>query len=293
MLVKCWLAVALPPLASLSSQRIAPTQQDKSWKSRVSPGESRVGQGRSPIRSPLWPSIRFPFSPFELVLQRLGWQPWQGDRRARDCRAVGASPAAAHIWITRCCSVNRLPARGVDRLARGGRGDEPQGRRQRVRSLPMTLGCVSRFLAAPPVLLLLSACAHTPRQSTSARVPPISSAEAPAANPTTDSTREYAGEWETGFETSVFRGCNGSTPAKVWVSLAPGASERARWSDNTGASANTRTYYVRVRGILRGPASHRRLGDGYGHLGGSDYELYVTRVLEVKPPGEPNCLIRR
>lgn len=160
-------------------------------------------------------------------------------------------------------------------------------------SLPMTQECVSRFFPQLPVWLLLTACAHTPRQSTPPRVPPTSSAESPAAITTTDSTREYTGEWETGFETSVFRGCNGSMPAKVWVSLAPGASANARWSDNTRAAANTRTYYVRVRGILRGPASHRRLGDGFGHLGGSDYELYVTRVLEVKPPGEPNCLIRR
>ncbi|HEY2855168.1 MAG TPA: hypothetical protein VGJ18_20085 [Gemmatimonadaceae bacterium] len=67
-----------------------------------------------------------------------------------------------------------------------------------------------------------------------------------------------------------------------------------RWSDsNIGGGANTMTYYVRVRGILRGPAAHRRIGDGYGHLGAADYELYVTRVLEVKPPGEPNCIIRR
>ena len=107
-----------------------------------------------------------------------------------------------------------------------------------------------------------------------------------------DSTREYSGEWESGFETSVFRGCNGTVPGNVWVSLAPGASAGTRWSDNT-VSAGTRTYYVRVRGILRGPADRRRVGTGYGHLGGADYELYITRVLEVKPPGAPNCVIRR
>lgn len=158
-------------------------------------------------------------------------------------------------------------------------------------SLSMTRGCVWRFFHV--LALVLAACTRAAHQSTAPRVPAASSAESPIAKPTTDSTREYTGEWETGFETSVFRGCNGSTPAKVWVRLAPGASESARWSDNTGAAANTRTYYVRVRGILRGPASHRKIGDGYGHLGGSDYELYVTRVLEVEPPGEPNCLIRR
>jgi hypothetical protein len=110
---------------------------------------------------------------------------------------------------------------------------------------------------------------------------------------TTDSTREYGGEWESGFETSVFRGCNGTVPARVWVRLAPGASAGTRWSDNVGSAASTRTYFVRVRGILRGPADRRVIGSGYGHLGSADYELYVTRVLEVKPPGEPNCTIRR
>lgn len=109
----------------------------------------------------------------------------------------------------------------------------------------------------------------------------------------TDSTREYSGEWESGFESSVFRGCNGTVPANVWVSMAPGASASTRWSDNVGRGASTRTYFVRVRGILRGPAVRRGLGSGYGHLGIADYELYVTRVLEVKPPGEPNCVIHR
>ena len=111
---------------------------------------------------------------------------------------------------------------------------------------------------------------------------------------TSDSTRDYSGEWETGFEKSVFRGCNGSTPPKVWVTLARDATVGARWSEsNVGGGASTRTYYVRVRGILRGPAAHGHIGDGYGHLGGADYELYVIRVLEVRPPGEPNCVIRR
>jgi hypothetical protein len=74
--------------------------------------------------------------------------------------------------------------------------------------------------------------------------------------------------------------------------MAPGASAGTRWLDNIGRGASTRTYYVRVRGILRGPADRRRVGAGYGHLGSADYELYITRVLEVKTPGEPNCVIR-
>ena len=143
------------------------------------------------------------------------------------------------------------------------------------------------------VSLLVAACAQRTRQPIPARVPAAFSGDSPSRNTSTDSTREYTGEWETGFESSIFRGCNGSTPPKVWISLAPGATVGARWSESNIGGANARTYYVRVRGILRGPAAHRRIGDGYGHLGGADYELYVIRVLEVKPPGEPNCVVRR
>lgn len=112
-------------------------------------------------------------------------------------------------------------------------------------------------------------------------------------NVVTDSTREYSGEWESGSVTSVFRGCNGTMLGHVWVRLAPGATMGARWYDNSGGAASTRTYFVRVRGILRGPANRPETGTGYGRHGASDYELYVTRVLEVKPPGQPNCTIRR
>ena len=29
------------------------------------------------------------------------------------------------------------------------------------------------------------------------------------------------------------------------------------------------------------------------HLGSADYELLVTRLLEVRLPGEPDCVVRR
>lgn len=90
-------------------------------------------------------------------------------------------------------------------------------------------------------------------------------------------------------ETSLFHGCNGTLPVTVRVRLAPGASEGAHWSENTGGAPTTRTYYVRVRGILHGPLPQQRIGAA----GGGEYELYVTRVLEVKPPGQPNCVIHR
>ena len=132
------------------------------------------------------------------------------------------------------------------------------------------------------VLVLLAGCARAARQTTPARVPPSTpSRESQPVNTTTDSTRDYSGEWESGFESSILRGCNGTLPPKVWVSLAPGASEGAHWTEHNGGAPTTTTYYVRVRGILRPPQAHR------------PYELYVTRVLEVKPPGQPNCVIRR
>ena len=134
--------------------------------------------------------------------------------------------------------------------------------------------------------MLLSACAHGPRQTTTPRTPPAVPGDSRPVNTTTDSTREYSGEWESGLETSRFHGCNGTLPATVRVSLAPGASEGARWSENTGGAPTTRTYFVRVRGILRGPLPHQKIGAA----GGAEYELYVTRVLEVKPPHQPNCV---
>jgi len=92
---------------------------------------------------------------------------------------------------------------------------------------------------------------------------------------------------------SDFRGCNGTVPVNVWLSFAPGATTGIHWPGNMSSAADTKTYYMRVRGILRGPADRRRVGGGYGHLGGADYELYVTRVLDVEIPGEPNCTIQR
>ena len=147
-------------------------------------------------------------------------------------------------------------------------------------------------VAIAAVVVLAAACAHPAQQSAPARRPSTASSPARSTNTAVDSTREYRGEWESGFETSIFRGCNGTLPEKIWVSLAANANAGTKWLDSIG-TAGIRRYYVRVRGILRGPADRRKLGAGYGHLGSADYELYITRVLEVKPPGEPNCAIRR
>ncbi len=134
-------------------------------------------------------------------------------------------------------------------------------------------------------------CTHPSNPAPPVRPPAAPTRETRPTNRIPDSTREYSGEWDSGLESSYFRDCNGTLPGKVWVSLAPSAAVGTEWSDSTGA-AKTRRYYVRVRGILRGPVN-RRQGGGYGERGSADYELYVTRVLEVKRPGQPNCVVRR
>jgi hypothetical protein len=104
-----------------------------------------------------------------------------------------------------------------------------------------------------------------------------------------DSIREYHGEWESDFEASEFRDCDKAIAGKVWLAFAPGVAVKFP-KDNRLHVLIPTTVYVRVRGILRGPAPRpRRIGSGYGHGNGSDYELYVTRVLEVKLQEESEC----
>ena len=141
-------------------------------------------------------------------------------------------------------------------------------------------------------LLLADACSHPARQPGPQR-PPTQSSDSRVQKARADSTREYRGEWESGFETSTFRACNGAVFSNVWLTLAPGATTDVRWPNENLGGRNTFTYYVRVRGILRGPADRRHAGGGYGHLGSADYELLVTRLLEVRLPGEPDCPVRR
>lgn len=136
------------------------------------------------------------------------------------------------------------------------------------------------------------ACAQPARQTASTEKPRAQSTESRVQRARADSTREYRGEWESGFETSTFRGCNGAVVSNVWLTLAPGATTHVRWPDENLGGRNTFTYYVRLRGTLRGPAD-RRHGGGYGHLGSADYELLVTRLLEVRLPGQPDCVVTR
>src|SRR5690242_7222278 len=104
-----------------------------------------------------------------------------------------------------------------------------------------TVSALIRFSA---LVVLIAACSRSAPRTTPARVPPpparvpsTSSSESHAPATTGDSTREYSGEWESGVETSVFRGCNRSVPASVWVTLAPDAVLDTKWSDNPGAHA--------------------------------------------------------
>lgn len=150
-----------------------------------------------------------------------------------------------------------------------------------------------RVLPRSALVLLLADCARPARQTTPTERPKAQSAELRAQRARVDSTREYRGEWDAGFETSTFRACNGAVFSNVWLTLAPGAAADVQWPNDNLGGRNTFTYYVRVRGILRGPADRRHVGSGYGHLGRADFELYVTRLLEVRLPGEPDCVVKR
>src|SRR5256885_942195 len=143
------------------------------------------------------------------------------------------------------------------------------------------------LLRSSVVFLLAGACAHPARQTTPSERPPAESNASRVQKARADSTQEYRGEWDSGFQTSTFRGCNGTVFSNVWLTLAPGATTGARWPNENLGGRNTFTYYVRVRGILRGPADRHRVGGGYGHLGSADYELVVTPPLEVEAPGGP------
>src|SRR6478735_326452 len=86
-------------------------------------------------------------------------------------------------------------------------------------------------------VFLAAACARPARQTTSSEgpPPPAQSNESRVQKARADSTKEYRGEWDSGFETSTFRGCNGAVYSNVWLTLAPGATTGVRWpSDNLG-----------------------------------------------------------
>jgi hypothetical protein len=146
-----------------------------------------------------------------------------------------------------------------------------------------------RFLCICAVLPIVVACFRQRVEPVQSREPvlPIDTA---AVTSSSDSVREYRGEWESEFESSVFRQCDVKIPGSTWLQFAANVRPQFPPRANVVASNN---YYVRVLGILRGPADRRQFGAGFGHGNGSDYELYVTRILELKLPDETTCSVPR
>jgi hypothetical protein len=139
------------------------------------------------------------------------------------------------------------------------------------------------------VVAIALGCARSSGGSSAPSVSGVSVADA-VALASRDSIREYRGEWESEFEMSKFRACAGEIEGSIWLAFSPGVLPKFPERANVLTS---NTYYLRVLGILRGPAPRRRLGDGYGHGNASDYELVVTRILELKLPDESTCTIPR
>lgn len=100
----------------------------------------------------------------------------------------------------------------------------------------------------------------------------------------------YRGHYTVGFETSSFRPCEplpdlsatayGLEDYEAWLEFVEGVA-RTGWPD-VPAVFRGYTYYLRVRGTLRGPG-------GYGHMAVAPYLLLVDSVLDVRPPEDGDC----
>src|SRR5687768_16213647 len=115
-------------------------------------------------------------------------------------------------------------------------------------------------LCVSVVLIAVAGCARQGAQPNPSREPALPIEDSLHVKATTDSVREYRGEWESEFETSVFRRCDVKIPSSTWLGFAPGVRAQVPPRGNVIAP---NTYYVRVLGILRGPADRRRFGAGY------------------------------
>jgi hypothetical protein len=100
--------------------------------------------------------------------------------------------------------------------------------------------------------------------------------------PFTDSVGVFTGLWRTGFEQSEFTFCD-SAFGDAWADRDPGATEAPglEWPD-LKENEYERKVYIRVEGRLLGPWR-------YGHMGGSEFSLTITRVLEVRPWSGTAC----
>jgi hypothetical protein len=112
--------------------------------------------------------------------------------------------------------------------------------------------------------------------------------------PETTREVETAGYYKYGFEASDFTPCaplpvpdlTGTAyegaGGDVWVEWDPKAEAPARPWPKPSNEDPWPTVFVRWQGRLTGPGS-------YGHLGVGLYRLTVTKVLEVRPPGDRDC----
>ncbi len=91
----------------------------------------------------------------------------------------------------------------------------------------------------------------------------------------------FTGHWRSGFEESRFVPCDSVIP-EAWACLLPGAGDLVaeRWPK--GLDAYYPEVFVRWEGVLKGPWH-------YGHLGVSDYQITVERILEVRKPSAGDC----
>jgi hypothetical protein len=108
-----------------------------------------------------------------------------------------------------------------------------------------------------------------------------------AEPPVRSDTVELRGFYHVGFESSVFRPCDGMPPGSrsyalpsIWVTFAPTA--RIEWPRRPHADVGGHTIHVRWRGILTGPGR-------YGHMGAGLYEFTVREVMEVRHSRPDAC----
>lgn len=89
------------------------------------------------------------------------------------------------------------------------------------------------------------------------------------------------GRWRYGFEESRFQPCDSLLP-EAWVGFAPDAQRSSGVTGPKGLDQKHPEVFARFEGVLVGPWS-------YGHLGVSDYQLTVSRILTVRKPSRAQC----
>jgi hypothetical protein len=91
----------------------------------------------------------------------------------------------------------------------------------------------------------------------------------------------FSGHWRGEFESSVFRPCGDTISG--WLNVAPESNwDTLDWPEPKERQAGPRTYFLRFEGDFRGPWR-------FGHLGMSNYEFVVDRLLEVRVATREDC----